>query len=49
MGNQVRFLVLAALLALLAGWRGLRQGNAALEAQLAAGPGAAGAPAAGAP
>lgn len=37
MKTQVRMLFLVAILALLAGWMGLRRGNAALEARLAAG------------
>lgn len=36
MKTQVRILLAAALLALLAGWAGLRDGNAALAAQAAA-------------
>lgn len=34
---EIRILFLAAIFALLAGWMGLRRGNAALAAQLAAG------------
>lgn len=34
MTTQVRFLFALAAVALLAGWLGLRRGNAALEAQL---------------
>lgn len=37
MKTQVRILLAAAALALLAGWLGLRRGNAELEARLARG------------
>jgi len=37
MSAQVRILLVAAVLALAVGWAGLRRGNAALEARLAAG------------
>jgi hypothetical protein len=37
MKTQVRILLAAAVLALAAGWLGLRRGNAALEARLSAG------------
>ncbi len=37
MTRQTRLLLLAAVVALAAGWLGLRGGNAALEARLAAG------------
>jgi hypothetical protein len=40
--TQVRVLFLVAILALLAGWMGLRRGNAALEARLASAGGPAG-------
>jgi hypothetical protein len=36
MKTQVRILLLVAIVALAAGWLGLRRGNAALEARLAA-------------
>ena len=36
MSTQVRILFLGAILALALGWAGLRRGNAALEAQVAA-------------
>ena len=36
MNTQVRILILLAIVALAAGWVGLRRGNAALEARLAA-------------
>ena len=36
MKTQVRILILLAIIALGAGWVGLRRGNAALEARLAA-------------
>ena len=39
---QLRILLAAALLALLAGWAGLRGGNAALSARLARAPAAEG-------
>ena len=37
MKTQVRVLLILAILALTAGWLGLRRGNAALEKRLAAG------------
>jgi hypothetical protein len=37
MKTQVRVLLVLAILALAAGWAGLRRGNAALEARLASG------------
>lgn len=41
MKAQVRVLFVLAIVALAAGWLGLRRGNAALEARLAAGGGTA--------
>jgi fructoselysine-6-P-deglycase FrlB-like protein len=38
MKTQVRVLMLLAILALAAGWAGLRRGNAALEKRVAAAP-----------
>lgn len=40
MKTQVRILFIVAILAIVAGWLGLRRGNAALEARLAAAGGA---------
>ncbi len=40
MKTQLRILLAAALVALLAGWAGLRSGNAALAARLAGAPAA---------
>lgn len=36
MGSQARYVLLAAVVVLTLGWVGLRRGNAALEARLAA-------------
>lgn len=41
MSNQVRILVVLTAVALALGWWGMRRGNAALEARLAAAPAAA--------
>ncbi len=43
MKTQIRILLVAAALALAAGWVGLRRGNAALEGRLAAGAAGSGA------
>ena len=42
MSTQVRILFIGAILALLLGWLGLRQGNRTLAARLASAPAAAG-------
>lgn len=42
MKRQVRLLLALSAIALAVGWVGLRRGNAALEARLAAGPGSQG-------